>query len=54
MSPIKEEAVSIARRLLHTSQGDWLSRYDANDEEWMPARMHSDWLRRAGLQDTPA
>ena len=26
MSPIKEEAVSIARRLLHTSQGDWLSR----------------------------
>lgn len=45
MSPLKEEALSIARRLLHTSQGEWLSRYDPADEEWLPPRMHMAFLR---------
>ncbi len=42
---IAEEATSIARRLRWTAQGDWLSRYDPNDEEWLPPRMHMAFLR---------
>lgn len=53
MRPIKEEAISIARRLLHTSQGDWLSRYDASDEEWMPPRMHMAFLRMGVVSSEP-
>jgi hypothetical protein len=42
---IGEETVSISARLRHTSQGDWLSRYDPKDEEWLPAQMHMAFLR---------
>lgn len=45
MTYLNEEAVSIARRLLHTSQGDWLARYDPDDEEYLPARMKMAFLR---------
>lgn len=37
--------MSLSRRLRHTEQGDWLSRYDPNDEEWLSARMHIAFLR---------
>lgn len=40
-----EEATSIARRLRHTTQGEWLSRYDPLDEEWLPVQMHMVFLR---------
>lgn len=42
---IAEEAESITRRLMFTAQGDWLSRYDPEDEEFLPPRMHMAFLR---------
>jgi len=42
---IRMEAISIAQRLLHTGQGDWLSRYDPEDEEFLPPQMHMAFLR---------
>jgi hypothetical protein len=45
MTPLQEEAISIAQRLRDTSQGDWLSRYDPSDEEYLPARMQMAFLR---------
>ena len=44
-SLIDEEAASIAARIRHTANGDWLTRYDPGDEEFMPAAMHMTFLR---------
>jgi hypothetical protein len=41
----KDEAGSIAFRIQGLEQGDWLGRYDPNDEEWLPPRMHMAFLR---------
>jgi len=53
MSATKEEAISIARRLQFTAQGDWLSRYDPKDEEWLPPRMHMAFLRMGIVSPEP-
>lgn len=42
---IDEEAASIAARVRHTANGDWLTRYDPGDEEFLPAPMHMTFLR---------
>lgn len=42
---IDEEATSIAARIRHTSNGDWLTRYDPGDEEFMPRQMQMTFLR---------
>lgn len=44
-SLIDEEAASIAARVRHTANGDWLARYDPSDEEFMPPKMHMTFLR---------
>ena len=53
MTEAEKERAAIVRRLLHTSQGDWLSRYDTSDEEWMPPRMHMAFIRMGVVSSEP-
>lgn len=45
MSDVADIALTIASRLRHSEQGDWISRHDPADPEWCPPRMVLAFLR---------